>query len=212
MAIDELLCETITILSPYHISAVVVLGPDPYAGDDDRLLLAVSKPDLHGAGYALMESREFGAHWRMHDAPLVMVQSLDDTTRVKFPAWRSLWKQSGFESFVRIALPLVRGRMFEIYLLAKSELTLSDAAAVNWSTQMLWPTIKRAIVKAQITLTNREIEVLSLALQAMSTDEIGELLGCAERTAQFHMQNAMKKLKTDNKLVAMQRANWMGLF
>ena len=34
---------------------------------------------------------------------------------------------------------------------------------------------------------------------------------CSERTINFHLANAMARLKVDNKLAAIQRACWFGL-
>ena len=35
-------------------------------------------------------------------------------------------------------------------------------------------------------------------------------LQCTERTVNYHLANAMAKLKVDNKMAAIQRACWMG--
>jgi len=36
-------------------------------------------------------------------------------------------------------------------------------------------------------------------------------MDCSERTVNYHLANAMAKLRTDNKLAAVQRACWIGL-
>ena len=36
-------------------------------------------------------------------------------------------------------------------------------------------------------------------------------LACSERTVTYHLTNAMRKLKVDNKLAAIQRASWFGV-
>jgi LuxR family quorum-sensing system transcriptional regulator SolR len=35
-------------------------------------------------------------------------------------------------------------------------------------------------------------------------------MACSERTVNYHLANAMAKLKVDNKLAAVQRACWIG--
>ncbi|UUZ65011.1 helix-turn-helix transcriptional regulator [Polaromonas sp. P1(28)-13] len=60
-------------------------------------------------------------------------------------------------------------------------------------------------------MSPRELESLNLAFQGMTARESGEMLACSERTVNFHLANAMTKLKVDNKLAAIQRACWFGL-
>ena len=61
-----------------------------------------------------------------------------------------------------------------------------------------------------ITLSPRERECLVLAFQGMTARETGQRLRCSERTVNYHLANAMGKLKVDNKLAAIQRACWIG--
>ncbi|HEY1226009.1 MAG TPA: LuxR C-terminal-related transcriptional regulator, partial [Ramlibacter sp.] len=48
------------------------------------------------------------------------------------------------------------------------------------------------------------------AFQGLTARETAGLLQCAERTVNYHLANAMGKLKVDNKLAAIQRACWLG--
>lgn len=45
----------------------------------------------------------------------------------------------------------------------------------------------------------------------MTARKTGEILLCSECTVNFHLANAMSKLKVDNKLAAVRRACWFGL-
>ena len=45
----------------------------------------------------------------------------------------------------------------------------------------------------------------------MTARKTGEVLMCSERTVNFHLANAMGKLKVENQLAAVQRACWFGL-
>lgn len=208
MTLGELLRDWIETLSQFGVGGVIVLGPDPFGGEEDRLVLALNQPDMLEAARALAESREFGAQWRAADAPLVLSGSLGSHDA----KWRTQLQTLGFQSFVRVAYPLPLGRMFECYLFSQRDLGNGEASLVAWSAQSVWPTIKRALVKQHCRLSKKEIECLTLTVQTMSPSEIGQLLGCAERTVHFHLSNAMKKLQTDSKLAAMQRAMWIGLF
>ena len=60
-------------------------------------------------------------------------------------------------------------------------------------------------------LTARELECLSWTLQGKTAWELGCILGIAERTANFHLGNAIRKLDRDNKHSAVIKAMRMGL-
>lgn len=58
-------------------------------------------------------------------------------------------------------------------------------------------------------LTQREMEVLQLLIKGLSNKRIGELLGCTEHTAKFHVKNILEKLevydRTEAATAAIQR-------
>ena len=60
-------------------------------------------------------------------------------------------------------------------------------------------------------LTARELECLSGTLEGKTAWELGCILGIAERTANFHLGNAIRKLDCDNKHSAVIKAMRMGL-
>lgn len=60
-------------------------------------------------------------------------------------------------------------------------------------------------------LTEREIEMLHLAAGGKTSGEMAKALGLSERTANFHMGNAMQKLGAENKTQAAVLAMQMGL-
>jgi len=51
---------------------------------------------------------------------------------------------------------------------------------------------------------------LALAFGGMTARESAARLRCSDRTVNYHIANAMNKLKVDNKMAAIQRACWMG--
>jgi DNA-binding CsgD family transcriptional regulator len=55
-------------------------------------------------------------------------------------------------------------------------------------------------------LTARELECLSWTLEGKTAWELGCILGIAERTANFHLGNAIQKLDCDNKHSAVIKA------
>ncbi len=62
-----------------------------------------------------------------------------------------------------------------------------------------------------VTLTKREIEVLSLVLEGKSSREVAAALVCSKRTVDFHLARIYEKLQVSNRVQAMRRAALLGL-
>ena len=62
-----------------------------------------------------------------------------------------------------------------------------------------------------VSLTKREIEVLSLVLQGKSSREVAASLYCSKRTIDFHLARIYEKLQVTNRVQAMRRATLLGL-
>ncbi|HEX2546049.1 MAG TPA: helix-turn-helix transcriptional regulator, partial [Ramlibacter sp.] len=163
------------------------------------------------AALALAQSEDFGARWRDSDAPLVAWQTISKSDPQGASRWRLLWRAHGYQTVVRVEFPLPAGRSFECFLFSPRELDdRGDAALVAWSALNVWPPVKRAIAAARSTLSPRERECLELAFQGKTARETALQLQCTERTVNYHLANAMGKLKVDNKMAAIQRACWLG--
>lgn len=212
IALDNLLNDWIGALSEFSVSAVTVLGPDPFGSAHDRLVLAVHPPRLLPAAKALAASDDFNVHWRSSDASLVVWQDLQrHDSEVSDQDWRGIWLRAGYRSLVRVEFSLPASRAFECFLFGERALDRRvDATGVAWSTLNIWPLLRKCIAQANSRLTAREIECLSLAFQGKTARQSSELLHCSERTVGFHLANAMNKLQADNKLAAVQRACWIG--
>ncbi|MFC4161784.1 LuxR C-terminal-related transcriptional regulator [Chitinimonas lacunae] len=61
------------------------------------------------------------------------------------------------------------------------------------------------------SLTRRELECLQWTVEGKTAGEVAIILSMSERTANFHLQNAMKKLGAANKYQAAMRAAQYGL-
>ena len=57
-----------------------------------------------------------------------------------------------------------------------------------------------------VSLTKREIEVLSLVLDGKSSREVAASLVCSKRTVDFHLARIYEKLQVSNRVQAMRRA------
>ena len=211
VSLDGVLSDWVSALSEFSVEAVVVLGPNPFGGSDDREVVAVHPPMMADAANALAESRDFGAPWRDSDAPLVAWQSISKSDPLQTSRWRMLWMAHGFQTVVRVEFPLPAGRAFECFMFSPRELTnRSEAASLVWSAMNVWPVVRRALAQARSTLSPRERECLVLAFEGMTARETAARLRCSERTVNYHLANAMSKLRVDNKLAAIQRACWIG--
>lgn len=63
----------------------------------------------------------------------------------------------------------------------------------------------------RVALTRRELECLKWTMEGKTAGEVAIILSMSERTANFHLQNAMKKLGAANKYQAAMRAAQHGL-
>jgi LuxR family quorum-sensing system transcriptional regulator SolR len=211
VSLDGLLSDWVGALREFSVEAVAVLGPDPFGGSEDRQVVAVHPPIVGDAAQALAESRDFGAPWRDSDAPLVAWQYIAKSDHLSASRWRLLWLAHGFQTVVRVEFSLPAGRAFECFMFSPRELTdRAEASSLVWSAMNIWPLVKRSIAHARSTLSPRERECLVLAFQGLTARASSHQLHCSERTVNYHLANAMGKLKVDNKMAAIQRACWLG--
>jgi DNA-binding CsgD family transcriptional regulator len=211
LSLDGILSDWVAALREFSVEAVVVLGPDPFGGSEDRQVVAVHPPLVAEAAQALAESRDFGARWRDSDAPLVAWQTIGKSDPQNASRWRMLWLAHGYQTLVRVEFSLPAGRAFECFMFSPREITdRGDAALLAWSALNIWPLVKRSIANARSRLSPRERECLELAFQGKTARETAQQLQCTERTVNYHLANAMSKLRVDNKMAAIQRACWLG--
>lgn len=212
VSLDGILSDWVGALHEFSVEAVAVLGPDPFGTPEDRQVMAVHPPVLADAAQALAESHDFGAPWRDSDAPLVAWQHIAKSDQLGSTRWRLLCLAHGFQSVVRVAFSLPAGRAFECFMFSPRELhDRAEAASLVWSALNIWPVVKRCIVQGRSTLSPREGECLLLAFHGLTARASALRLRCSERTINYHLANAMNKLKVDNKMAAIQRACWLGV-
>lgn len=80
--------------------------------------------------------------------------------------------------------------------------------------QFLPPGVRESLIarKACTSLTAREMEALAFLAKGFSNREIGDLLGCSERTAKFHVENIIAKLEVSDRTEAVSAAFQRGIF
>jgi LuxR family transcriptional regulator, quorum-sensing system regulator SolR len=211
LGLDGLLSDWVLALREFSVEAVVVLGPDPFGGPGDRHVVAVHPPLVADAAQALAQSTDFGAPWSGSDAPLVAWQHIAKSEPLSASRWRMAWLARGYQTVIRVEFTLPAGRAFECFMFSPRELhDRAEAASLAWSALNIWPMIRRAIATARSTLSPREQECLVLAFEGLTARDSAKRMGCTERTVNYHLANAMAKLKVDNKMAAIQRACWLG--
>jgi LuxR family quorum-sensing system transcriptional regulator SolR len=193
------------------VESVVVLGPDVLGDASSRRLLATHPLDAQAAAFALVDAGDFGEGWRPSRIPLVAWQQLEAFHPPSETDWRSRWMARGARSVVRIGFGLPAGRRFDCLVFCTQALDHRDqAAALAWPTLEIWPSLKAALVAVYCPLTPRELQCLVLAFDGLTARASAQRMECTERTVNFHLANAMGKLKADNKITAIQRACWLG--
>lgn len=106
--------------------------------------------------------------------------------------------------------------------LARSKVPLSElelkenSLKMSWLGQVAHQGLSRLILgerapDGQIMLTNREAEVLRWSADGKTASEVGEIMNIAERTVNFHVNNALEKLGACNKTAGVIKAAMLRL-
>jgi LuxR family transcriptional regulator len=106
--------------------------------------------------------------------------------------------------------------------LARSHDNLSKAELNECSAQMSWlvnaahetlcpRVLPKLAPETTVGLSLREIEVLRWTAEGKTSSEIGQIMAIAERTVNFHVNNAVTKLGASNKTAATIKAAMFGL-
>ena len=210
--LDGLLADWMAALQAEAVEALIVLGPDVQQPIVHRRVCAVHPPRLEAMAQALADSDEFGRDWVDSDSPLALWQDISRGRYADLSRWRVLALSHGLQSMVRVAFMLPRSKVLECYLMTPRALhDKSEATALVWSILNIWPRIKRGMAEVICPLSTREKECLALAFDGLTASETGHKLDCSERTVNYYLSNAMRKLGVDNKLEAVERAIWYGV-
>lgn len=210
--LDGLLADWMLALQSEAVEAAIVLGPDIVQAQFKRCVRAVHPPRLHAMAQALAESDEFGDEWIASDSPLALWQDISRGSYSELSRWRMLALSHGLQSVVRVAFQMPRGKAMECYLMSPRALhDKNQATALVWSILNIWPRIRHSIAQVICPLSQREKECLILAFDGLTAAQTAQDLACSERTVNYYLSNAMRKLGVDNKLEAVQRAVWYGV-
>ena len=198
-------------LAEFNAKAVLVLGPDPAAANDNRQVVAVFPAAYRGEASELARSDAFGIGWRSTQSPLVAWKNLA-ATQGPDQGWVSPWVERGALAMVRVDFQTAFGQGFECFMFCGRQFPDADAAKrIAYTAMSVWPVIKAEVVATRYEVTPREMEVLLALADGLTVREAGERLGCADRTIGFHLSNLMDKLHATNRAAVVQRACCLGL-
>jgi LuxR family transcriptional regulator, quorum-sensing system regulator SolR len=209
--LDHSFVDWLWALKEFDVQCIVVLAPDIFSPHTARHAIAVHPPRLREAAVQLAKSTDFFNDWVASSSPLVVWQTLATDSSNGSANWRSYWLSAGFKSFVRVAFELPDHRAFECYLFStKLWQTRYEPSMVAWTALSIWPDLKKKLSKLISPLSPRELQCLKLAFEGQTARATAEIIDCSERTVNFHITNAMAKLKVDTKVAAVQRAILLG--
>ena len=195
----------------FRAKAVLVLGPDPFAANDHRELVAAYPETFRREAAALAHSQAWGPPWRLRAGPLVTWQNLAQSPAHK-DRWVRAWQDRGALSLVRVDFPTALGHGFECFTFCGRELAGDDAAMrIAYTVMRLWPAIKTETIPGRHQITARELQVLRALADGLTLKDAAHCLGIAERTVAFHLANLQMKLHAGNRAAVVQRACCVGL-
>lgn len=197
-------------LAEFEPVAVLVLGPDSVAANDQREVVAVYPPDYDREASTLANSSAFGVGWRSSAAPLVAWKSF--AAEQGDDHWVSAWVERGALSMVRVDFPTAFGQGFECFMFCGRPFRdADDPKRVAYTAMSVWPLIKANVVSRRYDITAREMEVLAALAEGLSVKEACDRLRIADRTIGFHQSNLQEKLRASNRAAVVQRACVLGL-
>ncbi len=209
--LDEMFTDWLWALKEFSVMGIVVLAPIIFSEKQQRHAIAVYPPRLLDAAKQLADSKDFCDTWSASRSPLVVWQTLSPFGRPDTSSWRNLWRSFGCQSFVRVAFEVPDQRSFECYLFSSSNWqTRNEPSMVAWSALNIWSELKQKLSAVVSPLSPRELQCLRLAFGGLTARETADKIECSERTVNFHITNAMGKLKVDSKVAAIQRAILLG--
>lgn len=196
----------------FRAIAVLVLGPDPFAANDHRELVAAWPEAFRGEAATLARSQAWGPPWRLRAGPLVAWQNLGEAPGHRTERWVRAWRERSALSVVRVDFPTALGHGFECITFCGRELTGDDAAIrIAYTVMNLWPAIKAQTIPGRHQITSRELQVLRALADGLTLKDCADCLGIAERTVAFHLANLQTKLHAGNRAAVVQRACCVGL-
>lgn len=195
----------------FGAKAVLVLGPDPFAANDYRELVAVCPEAFRTEAAALAHSQAWGPASRVSAAPLASWQNLAQAP-AQADHWMRCWRQRDVFAVVRVDFPTALGHGFECFTFCAREFVGDEVPMrIAYAVMNLWPLIKAQAIPGRHQITSRELQVLRALADGLTLKDSADYLRIAERTVAYHQANLQAKLHAGNRAAVVQRAFCIGL-
>ncbi len=145
-------------------------------------------------------------------------------TETLFASCPSFWEDArSYGLYAGLAQPCHRNNgVVGLLTLSRSHEDLSHTEVHHNSVPMYWLAqltheamsrflIPKLLPEANARLSAREVEILRWTADGKTSTEVAEILNLSKRTVDFHVNNAMVKLNTNNKTAAAIKAVILGM-
>lgn len=120
---------------------------------------------------------------------------------------QATWDANGVGGLLTLARPAEALSSAELQTNSMKLAWLAQVAHIGMSQCLR----AKMMPQVNVKLSNREVEVLRWTADGKTSSEISDILRIAERTVNFHINNAISKLNASNKTAAVVRAAMLGM-
>lgn len=203
-----------------RVSAVTVID---HPSADTEFISIHNTPSAYLASFSDREKNKhdpIGQHCKRLGVPIVWDQGT--YVGASFVEQWEVQAPHGYRTGISLALHLPEGRHFMLGVASSSELPEepSDLTRLVADVQLFAVYAQEAAFRILVPpksrpetpgLTPRELESLKWTMEGKTAWEVGAILGISERSAVFHLNNAMHELGCINKHQAVLKALRLGL-
>lgn len=203
-----------------RVSAVTVID---HPSTDTEFISIDNTPVAYLDSYLNREKNKrdpIGQHCKRLGVPIVWDQ--DTYLRASFVDQWEMQAPHGYRTGISMALHLPEGKHFMLCMSSSGALPCSpaDLTRLVADVQLFAVYAQEAAFRLLVPpkarpespgLTPRELESLKWTMEGKTAWEVGAILGISERSAVFHLNNAMHKLGCINKHQAVLKALRLGL-
>ena len=220
---DSFRSEIVRFASERGFERVSALTVVDHPSSDSEFISVDNTPAEYLDSYLDREKNRkdpIGRHCKRLGVPIVWDQNT--YVRAELPHQWELQASHGYGTGVALALHLPDGKHFMLSVARRAALPteVSELTRVVADVQLFAVFAQEAAFRLLLPprikpdspgLTPRELESLKWTMEGKTAWEVGAILGISERSAVFHLNNAMHKLGCINKHQAVLKALRLGL-
>lgn len=217
---ETLATELLVLANSMDFGLVLAMAIQEVPGEPNKVLRFGNTPSAFQAESVDLETSArdpFLKRIRSSSVPVIYDQDLYVREGVA-----DLWEQQapfGYKTGIAVTLHLPGSRRFVMSMDREAPLPAGDndrMVRMLGDLQLLTVHAQTAAMRllsetTEITLTPREQLVMQLTIAGKGNKEIARELNTSPDAVKFHITNIMKKMKTNKRLVAAQKAQALGL-